>query len=303
MNLVHFKPMLPVDQPLLDEAGFVHEIKWDGFRALAYLDGDHVLLESRNGHSLNRHFPQVVAAFKKKKQNAVFDGELIALDLDGKVDFSLLRQSRLSSTQIRFIVFDLLYLEGETLCPRPWFERRKKLEQLVWDQSIIAISPLMPGNLTINLDFAKDNQLEGIVSKHKDSPYLPGVRSPMWRKHKIRKSLDCVVVGLRLRAEKVRSMAVGVYQDDVLLYIGNVGSGLGQEELNFLEQSIRILAQESPKIINPPDGSSEWIWFKPHLVAEIEFAEFTAQKRLRHPVFLRFRFDKNPSDCQIEGGR
>ncbi|NMB01595.1 MAG: hypothetical protein GX971_08805 [Firmicutes bacterium] len=302
MSLVRFKPMLPSESPLLDETGFLHEIKWDGFRALAYLDGDKVLLESRNGRSLNDHFPEVVKALQKEEKHAVLDGELIALSLEGKVDFSLLRQSKLASEQVRFVVFDLLFLDGETLCAKPWLQRRDYLDNLIMGQGLIMRSPLLAGDLQTNLNFAKEQQLEGIISKHQDSPYLPGVRSAWWRKSKIRRSLDCVVVGLRLRDEKVRSLAVGLYQnDDSLLYIGNVGSGLGQDELVFLRESINLLAHNSPLVTNPPGGGVDWIWFKPHLVVEVEYLELTHQKRLRHPTFLRFRFDKIASECRIEG--
>lgn len=302
MNFKQLRPMLPVDQPLDDEAGFVHEIKWDGFRVLAHLTADGVLLSSRNGRNLNSRFPHIVSLLRQLNQNAILDGEIIALNFDGQIDFSLLRQTKLASYQVRYIVFDLLYLNEESLLELPWHKRRARLEEQINSGESIMISPLLPGDLQSNLLFAKEQKLEGIISKQKESPYLPGVRSPLWRKHKIQKTLDCIVIGLRLRAGKVSSMAVGVYQQGTQLrYIGNVGSGLGQTELSFLRESINLLAQDTPPVHDPPAVNGDWVWFRPHLVVEVGYLEFTTLKRLRHPVFLRFRFDKEPSDCRLEG--
>jgi len=154
------------------------------------------------------------------------------------------------------------------------------------------------------LAFVKEQGLEGIVSKYKSSPYLPGTRSPLWRKQKIRRSLDCVLVGVRLRQNRVRSMAVGTYRPNgSLFFLGNVGSGLGDKELQFLEDALPLLAKTGSypcPCVNPPSDGDDYVWCDPLVVVEIEFLELTPGKRLRHPVFLRFRFDKEPEDCVLE---
>ena len=301
---MRFKPMLPVEQPLGEQSGFVHEIKWDGYRALAYLDGDQVLLESRNGHSLNNHFPTIVKSLSELRMKGVIDGELIAFSSDGKVDFSSLRGSRRNAAPLMYIVFDVLYVSGENICSKPWFKRRECLEELVFRHEQVVLSPLLPNDLKTNLNMANENQLEGIISKQKNSPYLPGVRSIFWRKHKIVRTIDCVVVGLRLRKGKISSLAVGLYQQNgAMLHVGNVASGLSQREIDFLSQSVNLLEQKSSAVINPPQNGADWIWFNPHLVVEIRYLELTAHLRLRHPVFVQFRFDKSPGECRFEGDK
>lgn len=297
MSTRSLRPMLPLDQPLLPgETHFVHEVKWDGYRALAHLERGEAALISRNGRSLNSRFPALVRCLEERNLRAVLDGEVAALNREGQVDFSLLRTSH---GQLVYIVFDLLYLQGENLCTQPWYKRRERLEELITSAGAILISPLLAGSAADSLALARDNRLEGIVSKDPSSPYLPGQRSPFWRKQRITRSLDLVLVGLRLAANKVRSMAVALYIDpQQLYYLGNVGSGLGGRELDFLQQSMGLLRIDACPVINPPPASKgDWAWLRPHVVVEVEYLELTAHKRLRHPVFRRFRFDKNPQEC------
>lgn len=295
--------MLPVSTPLVEKGEYVHEIKWDGYRVLAYLSGDGVLLESRNGKSLNQRFPQVAAALDGKGLTAVFDGEVVAVDSAGRIDFSLLRQGG-GPRQLLYIVFDLLYLDGENLCPRPWFERRGRLEQVLPSSELVVLSPLLPGDLSSSLAWAREKQLEGVISKERSSPYLPGERSLWWRKHKLISTLDCVVLGVKLRGNKVRSLAVGAYlPGGNLVYLGNVGSGLTERELDFLQEAAPLLVQEQGTAQNLPADEGPWLWFKPQLVVEVEYLELTRGLRLRHPVFVRFRFDKEPEECELEGGQ
>ena len=303
--MMRLQPMLPVEQSIpTDESGFVHEIKWDGYRVLAYIDNGNVRLESRNGRNLNKRFPQIVECARTKGLQAILDGEIVALTQDGHVEFSLLRSSPTSGIRICYIVFDLLNFQSEDFCSRPWFERREHLETLLENEGIIMLSPLLPGSAQDCLSFAVEQHLEGIVSKQRNSPYLPGTRSSFWRKQKIRRSLDGILVGVKMRERQVRSMAVGTYEPDgSLFYLGNVGSGLGHEELGFLLQALELLS--TPEIVrcpcvNPPQDADHFVWCQPLLVVEIEYFELTPCKRLRHPVFLRFRFDKNPKDCVME---
>ena len=294
--------MLPVDQPVpSDEENFVHEIKWDGYRVLAHLTGSDVQLTSRNGYSLNGRFPYVVDALREKELEAVLDGEVVALNRQGRVDFSLL-QAGGPGAGICYVVFDLLGAWGVDLCPKPWSERRQRLEDLIRSQGCIFVSPLLPGSAKDCLSFALEQGLEGIVSKRRDSPYLPGIRSRSWLKQKMRRSLDCLLVGVKRAGRQVRSMAVAAYSGDgSLFYLGNVGSGLGNGEVSFLEEALGTIGEmKHCPCINPPRDADGWIWCRPLLVVEVEYFELTSTKRMRHPVFLRFRFDKEPKDCKVE---
>mgnify|MGYP000848856528 CR=1 FL=1 len=303
--MMRLQPMLPVEKPLpADESGFIHEIKWDGYRVLAYLDDGDVRLESRNGRNLNHLFPQLVESARQKRLRAILDGEVVALTADGRGDFSLLRSCGIRPRHICYIVFDLLYCQSEDFCPKPWFERRERLETLIESEGALMLSPLLPGSARDCLTFAAEQDFEGIVSKQRNSPYLPGTRSSLWRKQKIRKSLDCILVGVKTGKAQVRSMAVGTYRaDGSLFYLGNVGSGLGHEELDFLRQAMELLATSGLAhcpCVNPPPDADDLVWCQPLLVVEIEYFELTPCKRLRHPVFLRFRFDKDPKECRME---
>ncbi|HPT82273.1 MAG TPA: RNA ligase family protein [Limnochordia bacterium] len=293
--------MLPVDEPLVDERGYRHEIKWDGFRCLAYLEGNKVCLCSRGGRSLNARFPQIAADLAQKDLQAVLDGEIVAFNAQGRADFGLLKAGS-KAKHMRYAVFDILSWQGKNLCQQPWWQRRDLLEGTVSSSGFILLSPLLPFTLEECLSAAKERGWEGIVSKHEQSPYLPGTRSAWWRKRKILRSLDGVVVGIRMRGSQVRSFALGLYLPaGPLCYVGSVGSGLNQADREFLQQAAALLAVEHPALSNPPKDDGSWIWFRPHLVAEVQFLEITPQLRLRHPVFLRFRMDKNPEECLVEG--
>lgn len=297
MTLPRFKPMLPVNQSAENNTSFAHEIKWDGFRVLAYVDKA-VILESRNGHVLNKRFPQVVNALEIISEEVVIDGEVVALTEEGHPEFSLLQHALDPATRIFYIVFDLLFWQGESICAWPWSERRGLLEKLIANSGVVVISPLLSGDASFSLAYAKKHNLEGIVSKDKSSPYLPGSRSSLWRKQKINKSLDCVVIGLNVTEKRIRSLAVALYDfSGSLHYLGNVGSGLTQTERVFLKKAIDLLQSAPYTVINLAKSAGEFIWLTPHLVAEIKYLELTPQQRLRHSVFLRFRFDKDPRTC------
>lgn len=294
--LPRYQPMLPVDEELADGSGWVHEIKWDGYRVLAYCADGHVKLASRRGNSLNKRFPAVTQALTIFPDRAVLDGEVVAFDRQGKPSFSLLQKSRDSVLSLRFVVFDLLYLRDRSLCSLPWYERRALLEEECTGLPLVLVSPLLFKDVESSLSFVKEHGLEGIVSKAEDSPYLPGQRSRFWRKRKLIRTMDLVVMGVNAVGSRIRSFGAGVYDTKGrLLFLGNVGSGLNQNDLDFLADAVPLLALEPPQV-----GDSSFIRFRPHLVAEVECLELIEQLRLRHPVFKRFRFDKRTEECRLE---
>lgn len=300
MKLPRYEPMLPMAQEVGDSTGFVHEIKWDGFRVLAYHANGQVALESRGGLLLNDRFPEIAGAVKQLENPLVLDGEVIALDQRGRPNFSLLQQGSQPEGSLRYVVFDLLHLRDKSTCSLAWQERRALLGEHCTDLALIIVSPLLFSDAFSSLEFAQENGLEGIVSKEQSSPYLPGRRSSYWRKQKIRRTIDCIVVGVSAAAKRIRSLKAGLYDSrGHLYYVGNVGSGLRAGDLEFLEKAITLLSMEGCPVVNPPETDNLQIWFKPHLVAEIEYLELTARMRLRHPVFMRFRFDKKAQECML----
>lgn len=296
--------MLPVAGEAACGAAFRHEIKWDGFRVLAYHARGQVELESRGGFLLNDRFPSIVEAVALLDHPAVLDGELVAFDQHGRPNFSFLQQGMPPDGSLRYVVFDLLHLGEDSLCPLPWESRRAILESYCTSGDTIIVSPLLAGDAATNLEFARQHSLEGIVSKERNAPYEPGRRSSSWRKQKIKQTLDCIVVGVKMAADRVRSFGAALYDGaGRLIYVGNVGSGLREGDLEFLQQAVDLLKVGLSPAVNPPAEGHLQIWFRPHLVAEIEYLELTSRLRLRHPVFVRFRFDKNARQCQLGADR
>ncbi|MGI6147853.1 MAG: hypothetical protein GX195_05635 [Firmicutes bacterium] len=297
-------PMLASAKPLDREEGFVHEIKWDGYRVLAYIEEGQVDLVSRNGRSLAARFPELVPLLSSlPSQPLALDGEVLVLGEHGLPVFAALQGSGRGRT-LAYAVFDVLYFSGENICPLPWLERRTKLTSLLSAAGPVFVSPTFPGSAAGLLATAKRLGLEGIVSKQIDAPYLPGMRSDAWRKTRVVLRDDFVVGGLRVYNNAIRSMLVGQYspQSGALLYCGSVGSGLSQTDLRFLLFASGKLAAVGPPFVDAP-RDRDVAWLKPQIVVEIEFLQFTPERRLRHPVFIRFRWDKKPGECLFTGGR
>lgn len=293
--------MLPADGTISDDGSYAHEIKWDGYRAIAYLEKTEVRLLSRNQKILNGKFPALINDLKCLGLECILDGEITAFSPEGKQEFGLIRANQ-KPKALYYLVFDLLFFANRPLCETPWFKRRDLLEEILPSSTKngIKIAPILPTSLSQALELVEQHGLEGIVSKKKDAPYEPGVRSPFWCKHKLLKTMDCVVVGVNVADTRIRSCKVAVYRTDgALHYLGNVGSGLGETELNFLSDALRLLSTAQAPI-NTGVDESEVVWLKPHLVMEISYLETTSLHRLRQPVFSRFRFDKEARDCVWE---
>lgn len=301
MKLPRYQPMLPIEGEAGNDVAFSHEIKWDGFRVLAYHTQGLVELESRGGFALNDRFPSVVETVSHLDNSVVLDGEVVAFDEGGRPNFTALqRGGGWEGARIRYVVFDLLHLGENSLCSKPWIERRALLEEHCAGAAGIIISPLLAGDAAANLKFAREHRLEGIVSKKRLSPYEPGRRSAHWCKQKIRHTLDCIVVGVRSRTRRISSFSAALRgRNGHLVYVGNVGSGLGGGDIEFLQRAVDLLAVEYCPVINPPAADDSQTWFRPHLVAEIEYLELTEDMKLRHPVFIRFRFDKKAQECIV----
>jgi len=295
--------MLASAVPLHSEGGFAHEIKWDGYRALAYVEGGRACLVSRGGRDLSGHCPELLQVLcRLPHQPLLLDGELIALSSRGVPDFSALRRTALQPRTLAYAAFDLLYFEGVDICPLPWYRRRRRLAALAAARGPVFVSPLFRGPLPKLISRARRLGLEGIVSKCITAPYSPGTRSNAWRKIRVLKRDDFVIGGLRLRRGRIQSILVGQYNvaDGSLVCLGGVGSGLSEREREFLQQALARLAGPCPFVNLPQE--KEAVWLEPRLVAEVQYAEMTAEPRLRQPVFVRFRWDKEPRACVFEGG-
>ena len=303
-----YTPMLATSTEALPHGeGWVYEPKWDGYRALVTLAGGEARLTSRNGNDLTGRFPTVARAVEHavKTADAVLDGEICALDENGRSSFSLLQEGR---GRFVLVVFDVLEVEDEPLLELPLSERHERLEQLVDARAGgVVISPQFEDGDAL-LRAATDQRLEGVVAKRLDSPYAPGRRGPEWRKVKVRGRQEVVVCGYTKgqgrRSGGFGALVVGVHEAGGLRWVGNVGTGYSDAEIERLLRLLRPLERPDSPFGDPPKmprvRKSDVVWVEPRLVAEVEFAEWTHEGRLRAPAYLGLREDKPASDVRRE---
>jgi bifunctional non-homologous end joining protein LigD len=290
--------------------GWVYEEKYDGIRALAYRRGRRVRVYSRNLLDLSEEFPAIRADLEQLPGgDFALDGEIVVFDAKGVSRFQLLqrrnagtaRGTRPSRTsRARYAIFDCLERDGESLLRRPLAERRRALEALV---------PARRGTLLrsrrLNRDglsayrLAQQRGWEGILAKDSASTYEPGRRSTAWRKVKVRKESEFVIGGFTPPAGSrthLGALLLGLFDGGSLRYVGKVGAGFTRDMLADLARRLAPLARETSPFAPPPRERGAR-WAAPELVAQIAFAEWTSDDKLRQPVFLGLREDKPASAC------
>ena len=299
-----------------DDARWGYEFKWDGVRAIASVRDGMPVLSSRRGTDITVRYPEVSRLPDALAgHDAVVDGEIVLMDAAGRPDFGAL-QNRMHRTgpevlrmaaarPVSYLVFDLLAWGGEDLRYLPYAERRARLDGLGLAGHRWVATPWFAGGGAGVLAASEDNGLEGVVAKRLDSPYRPGVRSPDWRKTKNVRTQAVVVGGWRpgqgRRQGGIGSLLVGVPDDEGrLVYVGHVGTGFSDQDLTDLQ---RVLI---PRATPPFDGTlprevtRDARWVEPDLVGEVAYAVWTAEDRLRHPVWRGVRDDLEPDDVVVE---
>ena len=309
----HLKPMaatlLPKGLPSPDEA-YAYEFKWDGVRALTYIrDGD-VHVESRNLLDVTGQYPEVAAvAGTLAGRTAVLDGEIVALDKKGRPSFQLLQgrmhigaagevRRRMAETPVAYLVFDVLYLDGESTTRLPYTERRALLEALPISGPSVQVPPTTFGNGAAVRDASRDNGLEGVMAKRLDSVYEPGKRSRAWLKVKNHRGQEFVIGGWSTgegrRAGTIGALLVGYYQDGTLVYAGHVGTGFTDRLLDELRKEMAPLTRPDSPFDTPVPRIRNATFVEPKLVGEVQFSEWTRDGTLRQPSFKGLREDKDP---------
>jgi len=303
-----YRPMLATLEKSVPQGdGWVFEVKWDGYRALAYLRGGDVKLLSRRDNDLTGRFQNVAKEIAKavKSPDAVLDGEVCALDDEGRASFSAMQQG---GAPLVYYVFDLLDLEGEPLIDLPLEERRRRLTKLLDGRNrTVRLSETFEDGEAL-LEAAKDQELEGIMAKRADSRYCEGKRTRDWLKIKTHGRQEFVIAGYTRgggrRAGTFGSLILGTYEAGELTYVGNVGTGFSDAEIRRLLAKLKPLRRDTspfrtlPKM--PRVRKDEIVWVEPQLVAEVEFAEFTHDGRLRAPSYQGLREDKEPEEVHRE---
>ena len=305
-----YQPMLATLTDTIPRgSGWVFEVKWDGYRAVATVAGGDARLTSRNGNDLTARFSDVAREIARavKTPSCVLDGEVCALDDSGRSSFSAMQQ-RKPGTPIVYYVFDLLEVEGEPLVDLPLVERRKRLAQLLdrRNKTVRLSEPFDDGAALFRA--AQQQELEGIVAKRLDSRYAQGKRTRDWLKLKTHGEQEFVVAGYTKgtgrRASSFGSLVLGYYRGGELVYAGNVGTGFDSKEIEKLLDLLRPLKRPTAPFRDVPNmpkvRKSDVIWVEPKLVVEVEFAEWTHDGRLRAPSYTGLREDKPAEDVRRE---
>jgi bifunctional non-homologous end joining protein LigD len=290
-------------------SGWIFEVKWDGYRAIARVAGGEVTLTSRNGNDLTRRFPGVAKELARavKTPDCVLDGEVCALDENGRSSFSAMQQAK-PGTPIVYYVYDVLEVDGEPLVDLSLVERRKRLEQLLDSRNkTVRLSETFDDGVAL-LTAAKQQRLEGIVAKRLDSRYAEGKRTRDWLKIKTHGRQEFVIVGYTKgtgrRASSFGALVLAYYQGDELVYAGNVGTGFSAKEIDKLLDRLRPLKRATsplpvvPKM--PKVRKGDVVWVEPKHVCEVEFVEWTHDGRLRAPSYQGLREDKDPHQVRRE---
>jgi bifunctional non-homologous end joining protein LigD len=303
-----YEPMLAtlVDTVPAGE-GWLFEVKWDGYRALASVVGGEATLVSRRGNDLTERFASVARAVERavRTPDCVLDGEACALDEQGRSSFSVMQQG---SGPLVYYVFDVLEIDGEPTIDLPLTERRRRLADLVDTRGgVVRLSDVFDdGNALFAA--AEAQGLEGIIAKKSASRYQPGKRTRDWLKVKTHREQEFVVAGYTKgkgrRAGRLGSLVLGVNRGAELVYVGNVGTGFTEGEIERLVDRLRPLERptspfrEVPKM--PKVRRDDVVWVEPELVAEVAFAEWTHDRHLRAPVYKGLREDKDPAEVRRE---
>jgi bifunctional non-homologous end joining protein LigD len=311
-------PMKATSGPLPTGDGWCYEVKWDGMRALAFVDAGTVRVQSYNERDVTVSWPELTGLPEAVTgSTAILDGELVATDAEGRPSFGLLQQrmhvtapaevaARAAEVPVAYVVFDLLHLDGHDLCGLPLTDRRRLLDQVLDPGPRWRTSPVHDDGEAL-LEAATERGLEGVVAKRLDSTYEPGKRTRTWIKVKVRRRQEMVVGGWLPgegnRTGRLGALLVG-YHDapgdgGPLRFAGRVGTGFKDAELTRLGALLADLATDDCPF-EPPPPRAEILrgprWVRPELVAELEYGEWTHDDRLRHPSYLGLRTDKAPED-------
>jgi bifunctional non-homologous end joining protein LigD len=310
------RPMLATVSPTLpDGDGWGYEFKWDGVRAVVYVEGGRPRVVSRNDRDVTATYPEVGAlAESLGSRQVVLDGELVALDEHGRPSFGALqpRMHLTKAAQIRqlmaevpvtYFIFDVLHLDGRSLLDLSYVDRRAELDALALAGPSWQTPPWFEGNGSAVFEASKTQGLEGVVAKRLDSRYVPGRRSKSWVKVKHISTQEVVIGGWKpgegRRTGAIGSLLVGVPDEEgQLRYAGHVGTGFSDQALRELGELLAPLARDDPPFADavPREHARGAHWVGPTLVGEVAFTEWTRDGRLRHPAWRGLRPDKSPDE-------
>jgi bifunctional non-homologous end joining protein LigD len=308
------EPMLARTGPLPgDDAKWAYEIKWDGVRAIGYVDGGRLRLASRNGRDITPRYPELRDLGRALAgREAILDGEVVAFGDDGRPSFQLLqRRMHLTSEHavrrlaqsdpVAYMLFDLLWLDGRSLMDLRYDERRERLLELGLEGTTWRTPAHHVGDGERMLEASRAQGLEGIIAKRLDGPYLPGKRTHSWVKVKNFRNVDVVIGGWLpgegKRTGRLGALLIGFYEEGELRYAGRVGTGFTEAELDRLGRKLAPLERDASPFTGTAVKLPKTAHFvEPELVASVDYGEWTQARTLRHPAYKGLRDDVDPAD-------
>ena len=300
---MNIRPMLSGlgNEHILKNTEYIFEAKLDGIRAICVKEDKKLKFLSRNGIDITKQYPEFDFSENIKAKDCVLDGEIVVYDRNGNPNFTLWQERKgfksiPSSLLANYVVFDILSLEGKDLTKIPLRKRKEILEKTVETGSHIQTS-FWTENGKALWNVIKARKLEGIIAKDSNSFYEPGRRSDSWRKIKIFKTIDCVVLGFTQEKRALTSLMLGLYFKGNLIFSGRVGTGYDENTMRELRSKLDKIRMEKS---SADDFPSDAFPVKPMYVAEVKYQEITKDKKLRAPVFLKLRQDKEPKECVLE---
>lgn len=300
------KPMLISEQKkAFDSPDWIYEVKLDGIRCIAYLDSeDGTDLRNKRDKKLLPHVPELYDIHKQVKRKCILDGELFILN-NGMTDFYEIQRRALMTDPFKiklsagkfpatFTAYDIIYDTDHLVMDLPLMERKDLLSDIIMENDRINVSRYIEENGIAFFEAAKQQGLEGVVAKRKDSKYYFGKRTKDWIKFKVMETEDCIICGYIKKANNMTSLILGQYDGQRLIYKGHVTLGVSLR--NLKEYSIRI--KDRSPFENPPVGNDGAVWIEPELVCVVESMP-TDKDSFRQPVFKGIRNDKCPLECQL----
>ena len=303
------EPMLLLRQDALpdDATRWLYQLKLDGYRAIAFKTGGALHLRSRNNKDFSRTYPAVFQALTKLPNETVIDGEIVAVDDDGRPSFNLLQNAGPASGSILYYVFDVMVLAGRHVMDQSLQTRLELLERKVLPRLVepVRYVEALEVDLSVLIQSVKEQRLEGVVAKRRDSRYEPGLRSGAWQKMRINQGQTFVIGGYTVGSSTFDALIFGYYEGHRLVYAARTRNGFTPALRQKLFEKLRPLETPECPFTNLPEAKSgrwgqgltaakmkECRWVKPVLVGQFEFLEWTGEHHLRHTTFIGLRNDK-----------
>ncbi|MEX0803071.1 MAG: non-homologous end-joining DNA ligase [Candidatus Binatia bacterium] len=301
-------------QQLPERDAWTYEVKFDGYRALAGRDSTGVTLWSRRGNVFTDQFPGIAKACEHLPADTLLDGEIVALDKDGRISFNLLQRHRSAAQAILFYAFDVIIHRGKSLVKVPLEMRREILGEIIGDLKnrapLICLSDTIDAPLVEFIPLIKEFGFEGIIAKRKESCYESGKRSGAWLKYKVNKGQEFVIGGYT-PGNPFDALIVGYYEGDKLLFVSKVRNGFVPQLRREVWSRLKGLQTDACPFSNLPEKKrTQWaltreemkncVWLKPKMVAQFEFTEWTPDGHLRQSKFTSLREDKDPREVVRE---